>query len=383
MNKPLKILCISHDVSATGAPKSLKSFVTWLKDNRAYIHCDLILKRGFEHPKQFINAYSYRPNIFGKNSSNRKNTFIISVVLKIFKRIYRFFLYQILKHNNYDIIYSNTIVNADVLEYLSGIKCNKIVHVRELQSSINDFGGKELITVHIKEMDVYIAITEEVANNLIIQGIPEHKIKIINNHIKLISADINRTRTIKQRYNIPENAFVIGGCGLFIWRKGFDIFLQLASKLRNKENVYFVWFGNVSEDKQWQIDYDIARMGLEGRFIIDSFQPHESIHYFSIFDTFILTSREEPFGLVGLEAALNEVPVICFENSGGQPGFVKRGAGFVVPYLDTDDLEQKVLLLMNDLNLRNEIGARGKAIVEEFYDIEKVAPILLQTIVSQ
>jgi glycosyltransferase involved in cell wall biosynthesis len=376
----MKILCISHDISFTGAPKSLKTFVEWASHNNPDIQFDLILKSGIEHPTQFKSAYSFYPQKFVRSKKILNRLAHIFGLLNLALKIHRYFLFLKLKKNNYDIIYSNTIVNDDVLKFLAKIKCKKIVHVRELQSTIDDFGGDAIIKIHTKIIDKYIAITHAVANNLIENGIPKEKITVLNNHIKIKEPKPLVTKRIKESYNIPANAFVIGGCGTFIWRKGFDVFLTMASSLKAYNDIYFVWYGRISEQDKRRVDYDLKRLNLQNRFVFDTFPPEESIDYFSIMSVFVLTSKEEPFGLVGLEAAYNKAPVICFKNAGGQEEFVSKGAGFVIPYLDIEMLKEKLLELRKNENLRKAIGTEAKQIVSDNYDINKVAPKLLKLI---
>ena len=39
--------------------------------------------------------------------------------------------------------------------------------------------------------------------------------------------------------------------------------------------------------------------------------------YYQLMNVFLTTSREDPYPLVNLEAAYNEVPILCFQDSGG------------------------------------------------------------------
>ena len=56
-----------------------------------------------------------------------------------------------------------------------------------------------------------------------------------------------------------------------------------------------------------------------------------------------MTSREDPFPLVNLEAAISGVPIICFEKSGGSPEIIDDSSGFVVPYGDTQEMSSIIL----------------------------------------
>src|SRR5205814_4023764 len=53
-------------------------------------------------------------------------------------------------------------------------------------------------------------------------------------------------------------------------------------------------------------------------------------------DVFLLSSREDPFPLVALEAAQCGLPILCFADSGGMQEFVEGDAGYVVPAADVE-----------------------------------------------
>lgn len=380
----MRILFISHDTSPSGAPKSLRLFINWIVNNRSDIKCDILLRRGINMPllDNSIKTYIYTLPSLERSGSIFNRIAFHTKLLFLLKWIYKYWLKYKLHENNYDLIYSNTIVNADVLDFLSSIKCEKIVHAREVDLTYNDFGGKEIIALNNQHADKFIAITNAVSNSLQRYGVCKDKIRLVNNHIEIKEPAINSRHLLIKKYNIPKQAFVIGGCGSFGSIKGFDIFLQLAAKFRESSQIFFIWYGKPNEIKMAEIEYDSTRLNLSDKLIVDSFAPNQSIDYFSVFDCFFFSSKSDGFGLVGLESALNKTPVICFENAGGQPEFVSQGAGYVVPYMDIDAVYEKINLLYNNKELAKAIGEKGYNIVKEKYDIEKVAPKLLNTILN-
>ncbi|SMO35363.1 Glycosyltransferase involved in cell wall bisynthesis [Saccharicrinis carchari] len=377
----MKILFISHDTSHSGAPKSLRLFINWIANNRSDIKCDILLRRGVKLPflDDTINTYLYTPPYLERSGSIINRIAFHSKILLLTKWIHKLLLLCKLKKNNYDLIYSNTIVNADVLDFLSSIKCKKIVHAREVDLTYNDFGGEQIISLNNQHADKFIAITNAVSNALVRYGVDKTKISVVNNHIELKTTNIKSKYLLRRKYNIPKEAFLIGGCGNLGNIKGFDVFLQLAAKFRETKEFYFIWYGMPNKIKKTEIEYDVIRLNLTDKFIVDSFLPNQSIEYFSILDCFFFSSKSDGFGLVGLEASLNKVPIICFEKAGGQPEFVSQGAGYVVPYMDIDAVYKKINLLYDNKGLLKSIGEKGYNIVREKYDIEKVAPKLLNT----
>ena len=65
--------------------------------------------------------------------------------------------------------------------------------------------------------------------------------------------------------------------------------------------------------------------------------------FFSAADAFVLTSREDPFPTVVLEAMSVGVPVVAFAESGGIPEFLtEHSCGHVVPYCDPAAVADKL-----------------------------------------
>jgi glycosyltransferase involved in cell wall biosynthesis len=104
------------------------------------------------------------------------------------------------------------------------------------------------------------------------------------------------------------------------------------------------------------------------------------LDYFACFDAFALVSREDPFPLVCLEAALLEKPVICFAGAGGAPELVEEDSGFVVPYLDLNAMADKLLLLSENEELRRKMGACGAVKVRNRFSLDVMAPRLYHLI---
>ena len=104
--------------------------------------------------------------------------------------------------------------------------------------------------------------------------------------------------------------------------------------------------------------------------------------YFSAMDIFALTSREDPFPLVMLEASATGLPLVCFEASGGGPEFAEADAGLLAPYLDVAAFANRVLSLSADPEARRAIGGAARRKVAERYTIDQQAPKLRDLIVG-
>lgn len=181
------------------------------------------------------------------------------------------------------------------------------------------------------------------------------------------------------------DAFVVGGSGQETWRKGKDLFVQLATLLRRRHSsrsFWFVWVGHPGdEEERRQLKHDTEKAGVADVFCWTG-EVSNALDYFTCFDAFALVSREDPFPLVCLEAALLEKPILCFSGAGGTYELVEDDSGFVVPYLDLNAMADKLLLLGENEELRRKMGACGAAKVRERFSLNVMAPRLHRLIDS-
>ncbi len=89
-----------------------------------------------------------------------------------------------------------------------------------------------------------------------------------------------------------------------------------------------------------------------------------------------LTGREEGLGMVLLEAAATGIPVIG-SRVGGIPECIVDGkTGFLVPERDDEALGRRMAELLADPVRRHGMGAAGRALVEERFDIDRQTAVL-------
>ena len=87
---------------------------------------------------------------------------------------------------------------------------------------------------------------------------------------------------------------------------------------------------------------------------------------FSECSVFVFPSKEESFGIVLAEAEACREPIVA-SNIGGIPYVVDNNkTGFLVEYGDIDTFAEKILILLNDKNLRNKMGVAGREKANQF-----------------
>jgi glycosyltransferase involved in cell wall biosynthesis len=107
-----------------------------------------------------------------------------------------------------------------------------------------------------------------------------------------------------------------------------------------------------------------------------SFIGHRTdyIDFLAAADLLLLTSREEPFGRVILEAGLFATPTVCFAGSGGAPEFIRDDAGRVVARENVDAMAIAAIELLDSAAITASLGARARERVVHEHSIEVGAP---------
>ncbi|MEQ9287552.1 MAG: glycosyltransferase [Cyclobacteriaceae bacterium] len=357
--KPLKILFVSHDASRTGAPIILLNICKWLKENGDIQFEILLLGRGALMADFKKVGKTYLLDLKGRNKEN------------LYSKVKNELVRSYLNFRKFDLVYINTVASVSVLPLISAINdVPKILHVHELSISIKQYCNEMLFNEYAGKIDKFIAASDAVKQNLIKSyNLSEGKIELIYEPINLSEIENSAVGSLKEVLGLSSDAFVVGGSGTRDWRKGFDLFLMAPSFINNK-NIHFVWVGGRSSGLELaKINYDLERLGLSGRVhlieVVDN-----PMAFYKEFDLFFLSSREDPFPLVCLENAACGNPIVCFNDSGGMPEFVKRGAGKVIPYGDFNNLNECVSQYYSCTSMLADDGRRAQELVQT-YDIHE------------
>ena len=133
------------------------------------------------------------------------------------------------------------------------------------------------------------------------------------------------------------------------------------------------------------LDSDISKLGLDGRvhFVGEVTNPAD---LFSVLDVFLVTSREDPYPLVMLEAAALGVPIVSFANGGsvefaGDQNDSPRAV--IVPYLDVEGMAASVAELIEDDETRIAIGKRGQERVLNEHTVDVAAAALFEELMTR
>ena len=180
-------------------------------------------------------------------------------------------------------------------------------------------------------------------------------------------------RAKRRELGIPEDHKVVGMVGRYVWEKGYREFFEAARTiLREDERVSFVTVGVPLESERDPVDFSLLReLGIEERFFVLKSRG-DMPELYSLMDVVALPSYREGFPRSLMEASAMSKPVVASDVSGCRQAVVEGENGFLVPVKDASALASKIKLLLDDATLASKMGARGREIAEERFDVEKV-----------
>lgn len=276
---------------------------------------------------------------------------------------------------DFEFCYINTVVAGCLFTMLeeSGIQLSGsvITHVHEMEKVIRENESSfELLKAHTSH---YISASPASSRDLAEHfGVDPSDISTVPAFIRIIDPEGVRRGELRQKtrdeLGLPESAYVVAGCGTVYWRKGPDIFLDSAKALcpENPE-LHFVWIGPGPD-----LDETTASIpdDLKDRIHFVGSKDHAS-ELLACADLFFLSSREDPFPLVVMEAAQHGVPSLCFDEATGITDFIQGDAGYIIPKIDTNDAIEALRSILSDRADVSLKGQQARARVLEQYTSEK------------
>lgn len=153
-----------------------------------------------------------------------------------------------------------------------------------------------------------------------------YPVKVIKNGIDL-EVFKERNSTFRLKHNIERKKIVLGVAFDWGYRKGFDVFCELAKRL-NEE--YCIVLVGTTEEIDKVLPKNIISVHRTSNQI-------ELAEIYSTADVFLNPTREDTFPTVNMEALACGTPVITF-NTGGSPEIINELTGIVIGNQDIENV---------------------------------------------
>jgi|GEM_PF-1377730 len=394
-NKKPKILFLSHEASLTGAPMILLELVRWLKQHYDFEAETIFLGHGklerlfrpygrttYWHPSSVLSPSDWELKEVTKNLSSGKRPLLNGLKIPEIKRW---------KKENIKLIYANSIGCHQAIDALRELNIPIITHVHELETAYRYWVGPAKMQQLAQNSAVMIACAQNVADALVKTA------KIDPSHIRIAHEFIPERfqkappppevkQEVRRELGIPDGHHLVGTCGSVDFRKGMDLFIEMAI-LTNRESdtpVHFVWVGGMPENyDNRMLEVTLEKVPCAEYIHFVGKKPNPE-NYYSAFDAFLMLSREDPFPLAMLEAGSMGTPIFCFKDSGGAYEYVEEDAGYAAAFLDIGELSEALLRLLQQPEELERMGQTAKKKVLDRFTLDvtgqKIASIIQEHI---
>ena len=274
-----------------------------------------------------------------------------------------------------DIWYINTVLCPNIANLAHELNIPFVVHFHDLL-----FIYQQVTYNNLKNMvagaKLLVGCSKVVCDKLEIMGGKEIALQYECIDIDRVKVDKIVVQKLRESLGI-KSSFIWVMSGSVEYRKGTDILPVIARKL-GKE-VTLIWLGPGSSGYSFYIEQELKYYGLNNVLLLGA-KSEDYYNYLALADGLVLTSREDPFPLIMIEAAALGMPIAAF-NSGGVKEFVKEGMGIVIDSNNTEDLVLAMNKIMRqEVKLDNAISVSRANDFDVKVQVQSWQELLLQTL---
>ena len=303
-----------------------------------------------------------------------------------------FKLKKIFKQNNFDLIYytsPNVSLYASIAGFLAGIKTRVYSQCglryvsftgvkRKIFRLVEQLTCKFSTAVRAQSpMNMQFAIDERLC--------PENKVSVVGiggtigvDLKQCDSFDRNQTRLeLRNKYDIPQDGFVFGYVGRINADKGINELIEAFCELqREYNNIYLALVGMIDDTNPISEDNMRAAQNNSHIILTGNVPADQVYRYMSVFDVLTHPTYREGFGKVLQEAMGMSLPIITTDVPGPSEVVESGVSGILANVKDFRDLAEKMELMLNNSELRENLATAGRKRAEKYFD----RPIMLNKI---
>lgn len=373
-----KILFVAKFLESGGTEVSLLNFLNELSKNKN-VNVDLLLlqKKGIyldNIPNNvnvislFPNKYNFFENFNKKTIFKNFNTFIYKILKKINTNLG--FKYVTIFTNKINFEKYDIIVDFHGYGYYGTYYVDKHLKANKKIIFIHDekIDWIKLYKKNFLNFDKYLCVSNSCKKILGLKY-PEisDKIEVCHNIVPaekiLLKGNEIKEKLLSDKFNILT-------IGRFEWQKGYDILVDIALELKNKD-IDYIWYiiGTGSQ-------YDEIKMLIEEKGLVNNIKllgmKKNPYPYLKQCDLYVQPSRHEGYGLAIAEARIFNKPIISTNLDCVAEQIVNNETGILCD-LDKSIFTENIIRLINDEKLRNKLAtnlSKEKFVV--YKELEKI-----------
>ncbi len=223
-----------------------------------------------------------------------------------------------------------------------------------------------------KRMDIILGNSKSVIKQLVKQeGVPEDRVKLIYNGIDIPSLDACRRSEIRHSLNISDETVVLVIVANLIPYKGHaDLIRALAIANKSLQSDWRLLIIGRDDGIGRDLYQQVEEMNLSQKIQFIG-TCDNVVDYLAAADVGLLVSQQEGFSNAILESMAMSLPMIVTDAGGNKEAVVHDQTGFVVPVKDINALSLRIQQLINNRELREQMGQLGHSRIVEQFSIDQ------------
>jgi len=284
-----RIVLVSHDAHPHGAQYLLLHITKELSEKLKF-NVDVV----FLGDGELLDDFSYYANVQCVNAS------MDNEVSSLFTSLYA--------EGARSVIF-NTVVTGPVSKIVKdvGFSVVSLIHeMPELISKTGHVGSAKLLSDNVDRFVFPAEVVKQGFETIVGKTLKNSVIRpqgiFRKNKVSRKQTSDQSHLQLCQKLKIPVSSYIVLNIGFGDYRKGIDLFVDIAATVHEtKGDVYFVWVGHIDEVMELECRKKLHQYNLTD-YVIFTGKDFDTDLYYAGSDIFALTSREDPFPSVVLEA---------------------------------------------------------------------------------
>ncbi len=213
--------------------------------------------------------------------------------------------------------------------------------------------------------------------------LPPEKVKVIHLGIELDKINVQQNilrSSFRKKYNVCDETIVIGLIGRIVPIKNVEMFVKVAKALIGNtiSPLCFFIIGDGYLKKriphkcsQLQLSWSEKQRTHKNISVVFTSWIEEVLPAFHALDVLALTSHNEGTPMSVIEAQCCGKPVVATNVGGVRDTLLDGETGFLVQPNDINAMAEKLKLLANNSQLRNEMGSKAKTFAAANFSKQK------------
>lgn len=278
----------------------------------------------------------------------------------------------------------NTTVSAKILPMLREAGYRTVALIHEMASVYDQMNLRPQMTLAADHADQIVfpaPLVQAQFETYLGRSLPRAQVRPQGLYLhELASSDAlaqHRAR-LRAELGIDADTTLLLGVGYVDHRKGGDLFVRTLARLRELgRKVEAIWIGHADIHFLPQIEALARDLGVADhmRFLGRQQDP---VPFYAASDVFLLSSREDPFPSVVLEAMAARLPCVMFAGTTGCEVLAERGLALAVGGQDPAEMARAVESLIDHPERRGQMVTAARDYIEAEADFTKYTLDLLR-----